>query len=107
MAEGQTTLESSPRMMILSGNLHTVPGSSVIPLPIIHHYCGDAPATSALCNFRADDALGSVLIAPITAVHFVTLNNVISDWSCLVDENGIFFPVYHVYIYWTYWQYGT
>lgn len=30
---------------------------------------------SALCNFRADDALGSVLLAPITVQRFVRLNN--------------------------------
>lgn len=36
---------------------------------LTHHCCGDPSATSALCNFRADDALGSVLIAPITAVR--------------------------------------
>lgn len=45
---------------------------------VIHHCCGDPPVTSALCNFRTDDTLGSVLVAPITAVRFVKLNNVMS-----------------------------
>jgi hypothetical protein len=37
-----------------------------------------------------------VLVAPITAVRLVKLNNAISDWSCLVDENGVFFPLHRI-----------
>jgi hypothetical protein len=66
---------------------------------LTHHCCGDPSATSALCNFRADDALGSVLITPITAAHFVKLNNARSNWSWLVHEDGVFLLPCQVYTY--------
>lgn len=89
MSKGRTTL-SAGNAAVYDGSRRPLPAIQLYLCAFIHHCCGDPPATSALCNFRADDALGSVLIAPITAVHFVKLNNVISNRYCLLDENGVF-----------------
>jgi len=89
VSEDQATLPAG-NAAVFDGSRRPFPAILFIPLAFIHHCCGDPPATSALCNFRADDALGSVLVAPITAVRFVKLNNVISKRYCLVDENGVF-----------------
>ena len=88
----QLCLETPPYMIELAGKLPRFPAVQLYLWTFIHHRCGDPPVTSALCNFRADDALGSVLVAPITAVHFVKLNNAISNWSCLVGEDGVSIP---------------
>lgn len=81
VSEDQATLLAG-NAAVYNGSRRPPPAIQFIPLAFIHHCCGDPPATSALCNFRADDALGSVLVAPITTVHFVKLNNVISNRSC-------------------------
>lgn len=91
MSKGRTA-QSAGNAAVYDGPRRPFPANQLYLCAFIHHCCGDPPATSALCNFRADDALGSVLVAPITAVRFVELNNVISNRYCLVDENGALFP---------------